>query len=293
MITSKTNIFYGGSLCAAGYIFLACMSAASKYLQEISGMPAIEITFFSYFFVFLGSLPWMMRTGLKNTFSSQHMHLVLMRTLLGVLTYYLYFITVDNMPLVTAVTLINTAPFWVAVIAAIVLRERVSKATMGYILVGFIGVILVINPSSESVNIPAVLLALMVGVLAASVIVCRRSLKNESWQRVVAVYSIVATLLTGVGMTPSFVMPKGGEWIFIICIGMSMYSMQALVQLAARHAKASTLGPISYTSIAVSGIIGWLVWGHVPSFFESVGIFVIITSGIMILVVGNKEEGAK
>ncbi|MBD3378955.1 MAG: EamA family transporter [Candidatus Omnitrophica bacterium] len=289
---NEQGTIYGGVLCALGYIFLAVMSGASKYLQEISGIPAIEITFFSYFFVLLASLPWIFMTGPANLFKSPYIHLVLTRTFLGTLTYYLYFITVDSMPLVTAVTLINTAPFWVALLAAILLGERVGKAALGFIAAGFTGVVMVIGPTSRGMNARSVLLALLVGVLAASVIVCRRSLKDESWQRTVAVYSLLATLLTGIAMAPSFTMPSGWEWIFVACIGACMYAMQALVQLAARYARASTLGPISYASIVASGMIGWLVWGHVPTLLETAGILLIIASGVVILLSEKRRVSA-
>ena len=286
----KDNIMLGGMLYMAGYLFFAVMSALTKSLQETSGFPTIEITFFSYIYVVVLCLPWMLREGIVKAFKSDNYPIILVRTALGFTTFYLYFMVVFKIPLVNAVTLMNTAPFWVVLLAAIFLKERISRGTILCVIAGFIGVVLVVHPRLQGMNIQGYTLGIIVGAVSSGIVITRRILKNESWQRVILIYSVISTLVSGVIMIPVFKMPHGIEWFYISVVGVCMYLMQTLVMIAAKYAKASTLGPLSYISIVVSGIIGIIFWKHMPSPLTSIGIVIIIASGIMILVLGLREE---
>ena len=71
-----------------------------------------------------------------------------------------------------------------------------------------------------------------------------------------------------------------------------MYLIQRFATIAMHYAKATTLGPLTYSAIIVSGIIGWLVWGQIPTFLTMVGTFAIIASGVLIVKFESREKGS-
>ena len=72
-----------------------------------------------------------------------------------------------------------------------------------------------------------------------------------------------------------------------------MYSMQILATKAFHYAKATVIGPLSYSSIIASGVIGLVVWEQIPTLKSLAGMFVVIVSGLLILFLGIKEERIK
>ena len=79
-------------------------------------------------------------------------------------------------------------------------------------------------------------------------------------------------------------------WAFFLVMGGIMYLIQWLATIALHYARATVLGPLTYSSIIVSGIIGWMVWGQIPIFLTLVGMFAIIVSGILIVMFESRER---
>ena len=135
--------------------------------------------------------------------------------------------------------------------------------------------------------------ALLAGIGASFVIIIMRFLKDEEHQRVVLYYGIISTVASFFFVINTWRMPIGIEWLLLIGAGICMYSMQILATKAFHYAKATVIGPLSYSSIIASGVIGLVVWEQVPTLTSIAGMFVVIVSGLLILYLGVKEERIK
>jgi drug/metabolite transporter (DMT)-like permease len=138
-------------------------------------------------------------------------------------------------------------------------------------------------------NIEGDLYALFSGLALSFVMILMRMLKDEPWQKIVLFYSGTSVILSAIFGIPSFKMPHGFQWVLLLIMGVCMYMVQYLVTVALHFAKASTLSPLIYSSIIFSGIIGWVVWHHIPSAISLIGMLVIIASGILVLMLESSE----
>ena len=289
---TTNNILVGGFLCIVAYIFLSGMSAISKHLQDV-GFSVFQVVFFSFFLTFIFSLPWAFKRGLKTAFKTKYPFMIVYRSVLGFTAFSILFLSVKEIPLVDSLTLFNTAPLWVPFLALFFLKERFSYKTILCIVLGFIGIILVIHPRFLAMNYIGDAEALLAGLGASFVIVIMRFLKDEEHQRVVFYYGIISSVIGFFFILNSWKTPEGLEWLLLIGAGVCMYSMQMLATLAFHYAKASVLGPLSYSSIIASGVIGLVIWDQFPTLTSIAGMLVVIVSGILILFLGIKEERIK
>ena len=273
----------GGVLFAGAYCLLGVVSGISKYLQSKWGFPPAELTFFNYGILTMCVLPWVIKQGGLKALKTSNYPLILIRSVLGFSAFLLFFTASHILPLVDAVTLLNTAPLWVPLFAMFVLGDRLSRKPALCILGGFIGMLLIMRPRIQGMNFTGDAVGLASGIMMATAIVIMSKLKHESWQRVSFHYGIVGVLLSSVFMIHSFKMPQGIQWLFFLAMGGITYLIQWFATVALHHAKAITVGPLSYSSIIVSGIIGWLVWGQIPTFLTIIGMFVVVISGILIV----------
>ena len=150
-----------------------------------------------------------------------------------------------------------------------------------------------IHPRFATMNYLGDSEALIAGFIASFVIVFIRLLKDEEYQRVVLYYGMISSVIGFFFILNSWKTPEGIEWLLLIGAGVCMYSMQMLATLAFHYAKATVLGPLSYTSIIASGVLGLIIWDHMPRLTSLIGMFIVIVSGILILILGIREERIK
>ena len=288
MVREKTIL--GGILFSVTYCLMGVVSGISKYLQSTWGFPSAELTFFNFAILGVCLLPWVIRQGGINALKTKNYFPIFLRSICGFLAFLSFFTASHMLPLVDAVTLFNTAPLWVPLLAMFIVKERLSRKSAFCILGGFIGMLLVMHPRIQGMNFAGDALGLLSGIMMASCIVIMRKLKEEPWQRVAFCYALLGAAMSFALLISSFKMPQGIQWVFFLVMGGCTYVMQWFGTIALHHAKAIVLGPLTYCSIIVSGIIGWLVWGSIPTLLTVVGMIAIVASGILILIFEKKEK---
>ncbi len=189
------------------------------------------------------------------------------------------------LPIATVSTLAWTAPIFLTIAAAVMLKERVSFIRWISVLVGFLGVVLVTNPfSGEFSN------AMFLPLLAA-IFVCLRDITTKRID--VNLHSLHVTyasliLVTLVGGVMAIFDWRPVELIEIGWLGLSalLLGFGFLCQiLALRQGELSFIAPFSFTGILVSVIYGYLIWDEFPTLVMFAGIALIISAGIYIMVV--------
>lgn len=150
--------------------------------------------------------------------------------------------------------------------------------------------LIVVHPRLHGMSFTGDLFALVASLCLAASIIVRRDIRSEPWQRILFYYGVIGAMLSAFVMIAFFKMPQGIQWVFFAVMGVLLYFAQKLATIALHYAKASVLGPLTYSSIVVSGIIGWLVWGHIPTFLTVLGILIIVISGVLILIFDARKK---
>lgn len=214
-------------------------------------------------------------------FSLQKVPKNLTRALGGVVSMYCYFYAIKQLPLVTAMTLNNTTPLFIPLFVLVVFRKVVSKWRFFAAAVGFIGVIIMLRPTSGFFEF-ATLFGLGAGFFGAVALLGLRHLsKTEHPQTILFYYFIISSVVTFFPMLYAWQPLEELSWSLLLGIAISGFFYQYLITLAFAHAPATKASIPSYLVVVLSGFADWLIWGKVPEVWTFVGIILICIGGLI------------
>ncbi len=208
--------------------------------------------------------------------------LLALRSGVNILSWVLFFFGLKYLPLATAVALFFSFPLFLAVISVPLLGEKVGIRRILAIIVGFIGVLLITNPSA-GVSVPALL---MLGAALGWAIVA-------SLTRILGEKANTSTMLfyTLVGFVVILLLPQYWVWSaleldeYLLVTAVALFGViaQFAVTKAYAIASPSLIAPFEYTALIWSAALGYLVWGDIADAFAVTGAVLIIGSGVYII----------
>ena len=262
------------------------MSALGKAATQV---PTSIIVFFQNFIALMLLLPWILRhgiSGLKTSRGSLHV----LRAVTGLLSQALMFVAVKSMPLMNAVLLSKSTPLFIPLIAGVWLRKKIDGVIWISLAIGFVGIILILKPTTTLLSDPTALVALSSAIFSALSLVSVNRLSNtEPTERVLFYYLFISSLLTAPFAAAQWRAPSHREWIYLVGIGIFMTFAQLLIIFAYHHASASRIAPFNYSVVVFSGIIGWVVWKHAPGLLSLAGVILVIAGGVLSTKFGGPE----
>jgi len=207
--------------------------------------------------------------------------LQLLRVTLSTLEVAAFFLATVYLPLADVVTYYLACPIFVTALSAIVLRERVGWRRWSAILIGFCGVLIALRPSAQTVSWPA-LIALGGSTSFAVLMLITRSLRGTP-DIVLASSQFVGTLTLGALMSPfGWATPSLGSLVLFAAAGCISVSALLCVNRALKLAPASVVVPYQYSMIVWAVMLGYVVFGDVPSWATILGAAIIIGAGLYI-----------
>lgn len=268
-------------------LFFSIMGALVKYTTK--EIPFMEAVFFRSSVMAVLMTPVMIHRRIP--FWGHNRLLLFIRVILGFAALCISFYIVTQIHLADASILNRTSVLFVAVLSAIILRERVSVPLIVYILCAFVGCALIIKPSLDVLNVPG-LLGLASGFMAALAYICVKTLhKTDHVMTIVFWFAFVASVLSGIYcIFFGWEMPHGLLWPALIMIGMVATIAQLCMTQAYKHTEASIVSPYSFSTVVFSGLWGYLFWDEVPDEWSILGGLLIIVCGIGIMKL-KKDKG--
>nr|WP_323776720.1 DMT family transporter [Amylibacter sp.] len=231
-------------------------------------------------------------TGLPVKMPRRLFWLMVLRTMLHIIGIGAMFTSLRYLPLADAVAIAFVMPFIMLLLGKFVLNEEVGPHRLMACLVGFIGTLLVIQPSFAAVGWPA-LLPLVVAVdFALFMLVTRKVAKEVDAMNLQAQSGVIATVLIGVvwlvlgpfgGEVLQAVSPTPYEWGLLAAIGILGTLAHLLMTWSLRFAPSATLAPMQYLEIPVATVIGFLIFKDLPNGLASLGISITIGAGLYVI----------
>jgi drug/metabolite transporter (DMT)-like permease len=193
------------------------------------------------------------------------------------------FFAFSMMSLGSAVAISFAAPLFTTVLSIVVLKEKVRLHRWTALIVGFVGVIIVTEPGRGTFNLGA-LFALTNAVLSSSVaIAIRRMSMTESTETLTIYQLIVITICTMLLLPFGFVAPRwidaGALAVAGVGNGIAQYWWTRSLTLA----PPSAVVPFNYLSLVWASLLGFAIWGDVPTTHLVVGAVIVVASGLYIL----------
>jgi len=210
------------------------------------------------------------------------LHIV--RAALGIMTLSLFAFALRSLPLSEAYSLFFIAPLLITVLAVLILKERVDWRRWVAVAVGFVGVLIVFQPTgAHTFTIPGLaVLATAVG-YALSAILVRVLGRTDSTQSMMFWLMLLVAIGAGVLALPDWRPIQSAHWPVIAGVAVTGSLGQLAITEAFRVGEASFLAPFEFTALAWGVGLDWFVWRTTPAAVTLAGAFVIIASGVYLV----------
>lgn len=268
----------GAVFLLLGEFLLAVMAALIKHLS--SDVSQEMLVFSRNLFGLLALLPIVLHQGVGNLKTSR-LRVHFQRALVGLVAMYGYFYVIAHLPLAEAVLVKLSAPFFLPIIGFLWLRERISLRTVLAIVLGFVGVIFVLRPGTETFQ-PVALIGIAAAAMAALAKVTIRDMADtEPTYRVVFYFGVIASAVSAIPLLWGWQTPPSHVWIWLVAIGITGTVGQMLMTHAYQIANPGQIGPYTYASVIYAALIGWAFWNEALLITTAIGSVLIIASGVL------------
>ncbi len=271
-----------GVLCAlSACILFSFMNMFAKLLSE--NHHVIEIGFYRNLIALIPFSIWIWYRGGLKTIKLVNRKGVVARALIGIISLCVTFAAFTYMPMADVTAFLFTTSLFLPVLSIIFLGEHVGKHRWSAIIIGFVGVLIMLNPTGET-NMIGVILALSAAFIHAVMGVLLRYIGRTDAPITVTFYFLFLGALMTVPFMPFlYVRPTAIELLYILGVGLSGAAAQLCLATAFKHVEASAITVFNYSSIIWATMIGYMVWGDVPGYAIIIGGAIVIGCNIYIV----------
>jgi len=211
---------------------------------------------------------------------SKNLKLQIFRAVAGMLGMLLFYYALAFIPLVDGNLLMMTNALFVPILAFAIFRYRTGLKSWSFIVLGFVGVVLVIKPGHELFN-AASLLALASGFCAAlSFLTLREVTKYDGPYTNMIYYFTLAFVMSGIVSIFHWHFPDKHTLCLLLLVGLFATIYQECLVRASFYAPARVISSFLYVSVVVSGILGWWVFNEIPGYLSWVGMILVFVSSV-------------
>jgi drug/metabolite transporter (DMT)-like permease len=250
----------------------ALMQVCVKLLHDL---PLQQTLLFRALFTMLFTYCWLRRENIAPWGNNRR--LLLLRSAVGAVSFFLFFYTLQEMPLATAVTVQHLSPVFTTVLAVFLLREPMLPRQWGYLALAFSGVMLV-----QGVDWRVGALPLAAGLGAAlfsgMVYVLIRTLRTTEHPGVVVFYfPMVSVPFAAAFCVWEWQAPTPLQWLYLLLSGLFSQIGQMGFTWALQREKANTVASLNYLGVLYALVFGYLVFG------ESHGLWALLGMALVLL----------
>ncbi len=274
---NQIGVLYG----IASVACFAMMDACVKWLDQF---PVGEVLFARFFFGLIPILMLVPKNELTNFYKTSRPKLHAFRAVSGTLAIIALFIALREIPLADVVSLTFGGPIFVTLGSIFFLSEKVGMRRWSAVIIGFIGMLMIIKPAYEELNI-FYIFPIIFCIFFACVALSIRSLSKTEPNYRIALYFSLLSMIVGLVTFPfGWVMPNKFELFLLIFTGIIGSVANILLTVSLRIAEASLVTPTKYLNLVFAILLGYFIWGEVPKIFTLIGAGLIIFSSIIIFI---------
>jgi drug/metabolite transporter (DMT)-like permease len=288
------NLFKAILLKVASALLFALMSALVRYLGE--SVPLGQQVFFrSAFAIVPVVLIYMWRAELQAALHTSRPMGHVLRGSISVAGMFLNFAALARLPLSDATAISFAAPLITVAFAAIFLRERVRIYRWTAVGIGFVGVVVMLWPylnlsqftpggtATTAATIGAICALTAAFTNAGSVIQTRCLTATETTSSIVFYFSLICAL-GGLATLPfGWIAPDGKQLAALVGLGVLGGLAHVLLTESYRYAPASVVAPFDYSSMIWAFVLGYAMFGEIPSVYVFAGAAIVTASGLFVI----------
>lgn len=257
-----------------------------------TGLPPYEVLLLRGAAATLWGVPLLLMLGYARQIPLLFERKVLRRNLFELLAILCYVVALANMQIADSTALGQITPLIVLVGSSMLFGERIGATRMALIGLGFVGALMVAQPTMQGISVYA-LLALGNAAFAAVRDIAGRKVGAEVPGMIVAI-SAVLVVLVGSGaahlVSEQWVMPEGRHLLLIAGAGLFLIFGHFFIFMAYRVGPTSAVAPFYYCFTVWAVISGLLVFGQFPNALAVCGILLVMASGLVIVSLDERKR---
>ena len=237
-------------------------------------------------------VPVVLMMGLHWRVTQRQFMFLTLRAVLLIISSITFVAATAVMPIADALAIVFVEPFILLVLGHLIFGNPVGPRRIAASVVGFMGALLVIQPSIANYGVIALLPLATAFSFALYMLVTQAIAQNmhpvvqQSHTSLIGAAICVPILIWGDGTAVAPldpVMPQGWAWLWLLGVGVWAAASHMCMTVALKFAPASTLAPLHYLEIVTAVVLGLLVFGDFPNALTWAGIAVIVASGLYII----------
>ena len=243
----------------------------------------VELVFWRGVFgvLLMGAMAYSRKESLKTPHIKKH----LIRSIAGVVSMFAYFYAMTQLPIATATTLNYTSPVFMVIVSFLFFKTRISRLSVAGIIIGFVGVLLLLQPSFGNNTGTAVIVGLGSGLISSIAYIQIQQmthLKEPEW-RIVFYFSWVMCVIPVVFLTLTQIWqpPNLSTSAYLVGMGLCATLAQLTMTKAYSVSNLFVASAFSYTTIIFSTIFGAWLLHDVLHWTEFLAMAVIVASGFL------------
>lgn len=281
----RASIFWMLLWCCSYTIAMSCAKLLSDQIQTI--MIVCIKTLVSLFY--LSPLIFIQGVSVLKT---RHWQLMLMRAGFSVAAMLCSYYAYTHLPLTLATSIGFTAPIMVALLAMIVLKEKVTKVQWFAILGGYAGVLIILGPEDFMVN-DGFIAALGANFFAGCFIITSKMLVNKEKTATIMLYTALLSAMVATSFAYGvWVTPNLQDFIILLFIGALALISQISYLQAIKMTRPSLLAPLEYTRLLIAIPLGTMVFHEPVALLTLLGGGIIILSNYMMVLSQDRAEAS-
>ncbi len=270
------------------FLSTLAFSLANVFVKQVSHIPAMEVVFF--------------RTTIASTFCiiglyranadwrGSNRTLLLLRGVFGTTALFLFFLTLQNIPLASAMTIQYLSPIFTSIIAIFILSEKVRSMQWIFYALAFSGVLLI-----ERFDTRVSMYFLVIGIISA---ICSgiaynlvRSLRGKEHPLTVVLhFQLVGVIAGTISLFFEWRTPAGWDWLYLFLVGVFSQLGQVFLTNALQRERVAGVAIINYTGLVYAVAIGWFVFGEMQTVTSMFGMLLVVFGVLLSVIYSNRKQ---
>ena len=259
---------------------------ANVFVKQVSHIPAMEVVFFRCAVATVLCFAGLYRA--KADWKGSNRTMLLLRGLFGTSALYFFFVTLQNIPLASAMTIQYLSPIFTSIIAIFVLNEGVKPMQWLFYAIAFGGVLLI-----QRFDARVSLLYLSIGIVSAF---CSgvaynlvRSLRGKEHPLTVVLhFQLVGALVGLMSLFFEWKTPQGWDWFYLLLVGILSQLGQIFLTNALQRERVAGVAIVNYTGLVYALLIGSFVFQE-PQTAESMAGMLLVVFGVLLSVIYTRR----
>ena len=257
-----------------------------------SGLPPYEVLVLRGLAATIWGIPLLLALGYGRELALVVDRRVLLRNVFELGAILAYVVALANMQIADSTALGQITPLLLLVGTSILFGERIGGVRMALIGLGFLGALMVVQPTMQGVSVYA-LLALANAVLSAARDLAGRRVAAHVPGMIVAI-SAVLVVLGGAGIAhlvfEAWVVPETHHLLLMAGAGFFLIFGHFFIFMAYRVGPTSVVAPFYYCFTVWAVISGLLVFQQLPNALAICGILLVVASGLTIVSLDERRR---